>query len=205
MACAISSVADAFVKLSVSPSARLQEGRDVRVRCGMASVRADRKIQSLSSCVSRKGLPSTSFAGQSLQISVQGTNVVRRPSVFVIQARAAKVVTKKPDQAQKRARQAEKRRLRNKAKKSEMSTRIKKVLVAIEELKKRPTAVPEDIVPVEGLIAEAYSVIDKAVKCGTIHQNKGARRKSRLARAKRAAAIQFGWYSPAEAPAPAAV
>ncbi|KAF1885005.1 hypothetical protein Lal_00028894 [Lupinus albus] len=37
---------------------------------------------------------------------------------------------------------------------------------------------------VEKLIGEAYSVIDKAVKAGTLHRNTGANRKSRLARRK---------------------
>ena len=48
-------------------------------------------------------------------------------------------------------------------------------------LKKKPDAASEEIVQVEKLIAEAYSVIDKAVEVGTLHRNTGARRKSRLA------------------------
>ena len=53
-------------------------------------------------------------------------------------------------------------------------------------LKKKTDATSEEIVPVEKLIAEAYSVIDKAVRVGTLHRNTGARRKSRLARRKKA-------------------
>ncbi|CAI9784225.1 unnamed protein product [Fraxinus pennsylvanica] len=110
---------------------------------------------------------------------------------------------KKADSAAKRARQAEKRRIYNKARKSEIRTRMKKVLEALDVLGKKPESQPEDILPVETLIAEAYSVIDKAVKVGTLHRNTGARRKSRLARRKKAIEIQRGWYTPAPTAAPA--
>ncbi|CAN1335277.1 30S ribosomal protein S20, chloroplastic, partial [Linum perenne] len=78
------------------------------------------------------------------------------------------------------------------------------VLVALLKLRKKKEAQPEEVIPIETLIAEAYSVIDKAVKVGTLHRNTGARRKSRLARGKRAVAIRHGWYSPST-DAPAAV
>ena len=52
---------------------------------------------------------------------------------------------------------------------------------------------------VEKLIAEAYSVIDKAMKVGTLHRNTGVRRKSRLAQRKKAVEIHHGWYTPAAA------
>ncbi|KAG9448092.1 hypothetical protein H6P81_014220 [Aristolochia fimbriata] len=104
---------------------------------------------------------------------------------------------KKPDSAAKRARQAEKRRLYNKAKKSEMRTRMKKVLEALDTLKKKGDAESEEILPIEKLIAEAYSAIDKAVKSGSLHRNTGAHRKSRLARRKKAVEIHHGWYTPA--------
>ncbi|KAG8364911.1 hypothetical protein BUALT_Bualt18G0047700 [Buddleja alternifolia] len=113
------------------------------------------------------------------------------------------VTTKKADSAAKRARQAEKRRVYNKAYKSEVRTRMKKVLAALEVLGKKSDAQAEEVVPIEKLIAEAYSAIDKAVKVGTLHRNTGARRKSRLARRKKAVEIQNGWYTPAPAPAPA--
>ncbi|KAK4342080.1 hypothetical protein RND71_037896 [Anisodus tanguticus] len=115
--------------------------------------------------------------------------------------------TKKADSAAKRARQAEKRRLYNKAKKSEVKTRMKtspgrgilfvEVLEALETLKKKTDAQSEEVVSVEKLIAEAYSAIDKAVKAGSLHRNTGARRKSRLARRKKAVEIHYGWYVPA--------
>ncbi|KAK4420383.1 30S ribosomal protein S20, chloroplastic [Sesamum alatum] len=110
----------------------------------------------------------------------------------------------KADSAAKRARQAEKRRIYNKARKSEIRTRMKKVLEALELLGKKADAQPEEVLPVEKLIAEAYSVIDKAVKVGTLHRNTGARRKSRLARRKKAVEIYHGWYAPAPAPAESA-
>ncbi|KAI3789592.1 hypothetical protein L2E82_02392 [Cichorium intybus] len=102
----------------------------------------------------------------------------------------------KPDSAAKRARQAEKRRLYNKARKSEIRTRMKKVLEELEVLRKKSDAQPEEVIGVEKLIAEAYSVIDKAVQVGTLHRNTGARRKSRLARRKKAVEIHHGWYAP---------
>ncbi|KAL3636889.1 hypothetical protein CASFOL_019188 [Castilleja foliolosa] len=108
---------------------------------------------------------------------------------------------KKPDSAAKRVREAEKRRAYNKARKSEVRTRIKKVLEALEVLGEKTDAKPEEVVPVEKLIAEAYSVIDKAVRGGTLQRNIGARRKARLARRKKAVEIQRGWYTPAPAAA----
>ncbi|KAJ0238547.1 30S ribosomal protein S20 [Hirschfeldia incana] len=112
--------------------------------------------------------------------------------------------TKKADSAAKRARQAEKRRVYNKSKKSEARTRMKKVLEALDGLKKKADAVPDEIVTVEKLIGEAYSAIDKAVKVRALHKNTGARRKSRLARRKKAVEIHHGWYVPAPVTAPAA-
>nr|GMD32996.1 30S ribosomal protein S20, chloroplastic [Ipomoea batatas] len=100
---------------------------------------------------------------------------------------------KKADSAAKRARQAEKRRIFNKAKKSE-------VLEALDGLRKKRDAQQDEVLEVEKLIAEAYSAIDKAVKAGTVHRNTGARRKSRLARRKKAVEIHHGWYVPAPAP-----
>ncbi|CAI9286478.1 unnamed protein product [Lactuca saligna] len=105
-------------------------------------------------------------------------------------------VGQKADSAAKRARQAEKRRLYNKSRKSEIRTRMKKVLEELEVLRKKADAQPEEVLGVEKLIAEAYSVIDKAVQVGTLHRNTGARRKSRLARRKKAVEIHHGWYAP---------
>ncbi|KAL6561804.1 40S ribosomal protein S20 [Orobanche minor] len=78
------------------------------------------------------------------------------------------------------------------------------VLESLEVLRKKSNAQPEEVIPVEKLIAEAYSVIDKAVQVGTLHRNTGARRKSRLARRKKVVEIQRGWYTPEPAAAPTA-
>ncbi|PWA49302.1 ribosomal protein S20 [Artemisia annua] len=64
-------------------------------------------------------------------------------------------------------------------------------------------AQPEEVIGIEKLIADAYSVIDKANQVGTLHRNTGARRKSRLARRKEAVEVHRGWYTPQ--PTPAAV
>ncbi|KAL9236437.1 hypothetical protein vseg_011110 [Gypsophila vaccaria] len=120
---------------------------------------------------------------------------IRQPRNLSVVCEAA--TQKKADSAIKRARQAETRRLRNKARKSEVRTRMRKVLEALDGLKKKNGAVPEEIIPIETLIAEAYSAIDKAVGKGTLHRNTGANRKSRLARNKKAVEIHHGWYTPA--------
>jgi len=74
-------------------------------------------------------------------------------------------------QAKKRARQAEKSRIRNAGQRSNMRTFIKKVIAAVESGDKE-------------LAQTAYksvvSVIDGAVTKGLIHKNKAARNKSRL-------------------------
>ncbi len=72
--------------------------------------------------------------------------------------------------ALKRIRQAEKRRLRNKAYKGMMKTAIKKVRLA--ESKEQA---------VEAL-HRAYAILDKLVSKGIIAKNKAANKKSRLAR-----------------------
>jgi len=71
--------------------------------------------------------------------------------------------------ARKRARQAERRRLRNKAVKTRIKNAIKKFLKATGEEKRV-------------LLNEIYSLLDSAVSKGVIHKNTAARKKSRLAR-----------------------
>jgi len=73
--------------------------------------------------------------------------------------------------ARKRARQAEKRRLRNKSYKTRFKNAVKKVLKAIEQ---------GDRENIEELLRQAISAIDKAAQKGVIHKNQAARRKSRL-------------------------
>lgn len=119
-------------------------------------------------------------------------NTVQKRGVVVV----CEAAPKKVDSAIKRARQAERRRVYNKARKSEIRTRTKKVLEALELLKKKSDAQAEEIASIEKMIGEAYSIIDKAVKVGTLHRNTGANRKSRLARRKKAVEIHHGWYAP---------
>uniref|UniRef100_A0A0C9S4P8 Small ribosomal subunit protein bS20c n=1 Tax=Wollemia nobilis TaxID=56998 RepID=A0A0C9S4P8_9CONI len=142
---------------------------------------------------------STSFSGFSGNAIYPGSSArrltvpLRRPLIIVA------ATNTNYDSALKRHRQSEKRRLYNKSRKSEIYTRMKKVFVALETLRKSKSPSPEDIFPIEKLIAEAYSVIDKAVKVGTLHRNTGGHRKSRLARRKKAVLMHHGWYEPAEA------
>ena len=78
----------------------------------------------------------------------------------------------------KRNRQNEKRRLRNKAVRSELKTRQKRALTAAEQG-------AEDTVELTRL---AIQRLDKAASKGVIHKNQAARRKSRLV--KRIAAAE---------------
>ncbi len=74
-------------------------------------------------------------------------------------------------QARKRARQAEKSRIRNAGQRSNLRTFVKKVIAAVESGNKEEAQ-------------EAYKtvvpVIDTAVTKGLIHKNNAARSKSRL-------------------------
>ena len=74
--------------------------------------------------------------------------------------------------AKKRARQAEKRRIRNKSIRSYTKTMVKKVIKGVDE------GIPRE--ELEARIRDAVKAIDKAVSKGVYHRNEGARRKSRL-------------------------
>ena len=74
-------------------------------------------------------------------------------------------------QAKKRARQAEKSRVRNAGQRSNLRTFIKKVIAAVEVGNKEQAQTAYKTV---------VSVIDTAVTKGLIHKNKAARNKSRL-------------------------
>ncbi len=88
--------------------------------------------------------------------------------------------------ALKRAKIAERNRLRNKAYKSAVKTLMKKYFAAVEAYAANPT----DEAKQEAMarMSEAYSKIDKAVKRGVLHPNNGARKKSRLAHKLKACA-----------------
>ena len=79
----------------------------------------------------------------------------------------------------KRVQIAERNRLRNKTYKSAVKTLMKKYFAAVETYAAAPT--PELRQEVQQHMAAAYSKIDKAVKCGVLHRNNGARKKSSLA------------------------
>ncbi len=74
-------------------------------------------------------------------------------------------------QAKKRARQAEKSRVRNAGHRSNMRTFIKKVIAAVNANDKELA---------QAAFKTAVPVIDSAVTKGLIHKNKAARSKSRL-------------------------
>ena len=82
-------------------------------------------------------------------------------------------------QARKRARQAEGRRQRNAAQRSEMRTSVKKVGYAISA---------EDKDTAAAALKAAGPALDHAAGKGLIHKNKAARLKSRMNKAVRAMA-----------------
>ena len=77
----------------------------------------------------------------------------------------------------KRNKQNEKRRLRNKAVRSELRTRVKNAI----------GTAPAGGADAAEALRQAIKRIDKAAAAGVIHKNQAARRKSRLV--KRAAAL----------------
>ncbi|XP_022139608.1 30S ribosomal protein S20, chloroplastic [Momordica charantia] len=164
--------------------------RNLSLNASSSSFPASSSSSTLKSLTFSSNLSFCAFSNGCLSMSE-----AQRPLRYSVVCEAAP--KKKVDSAAKRARQAEKRRIYNKARKSEIKTRMKKVLEALDDLKKKPEAQSEEVLSIEKLIAEAYSVIDKAVKVGTLHRNTAARRKSRLARRKKAVEIHHGWYAPA--------
>lgn len=73
----------------------------------------------------------------------------------------------------KRMRQAEKRRLRNKSRKSEIKTYIKKFKIALAEGNREQC---------EYYLKKAQKALDKAASDGIIHKNNAANKKSKLMR-----------------------
>ncbi len=84
--------------------------------------------------------------------------------------------------AKKRARQAQKRYLLNKAHRSRMRTAIKKVLKAVEG---------GDLELAREAYRQAVPVIDSMVNKGIIHRNNAARKKSRLSARLKALSLAF--------------
>ena len=71
---------------------------------------------------------------------------------------------------------------------------IMQVLKALNEI--GTISAEEDLAPIQPMLNEAYKVIDKAVLKNVLHRNTGARRKSRLARARQRLLIDAGLYTP---------
>lgn len=76
-------------------------------------------------------------------------------------------------QARKRARQNTERRLHNRARRSDLRTRVKKVYAAAQA---------GDATLATSAFKEAQPVLDRMAARGVIHPNKAARHKSRLAK-----------------------
>jgi small subunit ribosomal protein S20 len=75
--------------------------------------------------------------------------------------------------AEKRARQSEKRRIRNRLAKGQMKGVTKKFNLLLDENK---------VEEARKALPEVYAIIDKTEKKGVIHANTAARYKSRLAK-----------------------
>ncbi len=84
----------------------------------------------------------------------------------------------------KRARQNEKRRVRNKALKTRVKTEVKRVLAAIDEGREEQE--------VRALLHNALRMIDKVGTKGVFHKRTVARKKSRLTRHVNAALSSAG-------------
>ena len=74
-------------------------------------------------------------------------------------------------QQEKRMRQAEKRRIRNKSRKTEIKTYIKHFETALQRGDRDES---------EEYLAKSIKALDKAASDGVIHKNNAANRKSRL-------------------------
>ena len=83
--------------------------------------------------------------------------------------------------AKKRIQIAERNRLQNKSYQSAVKTLMKKYFAAVNEYANNPSSETEQAV--QQAMSAAYSKIDKAVKVNALHQNNGARKKARLAKA----------------------
>ena len=84
----------------------------------------------------------------------------------------------------KRIQVAERNRLRNKSYKSAVKTLTKTYYAALGEYATDPSD-DEKKQAVDTSMSAAFSKIDKAVKRGSIHKNAAARRKSKIAHARK--------------------
>ncbi|CAD7699524.1 unnamed protein product, partial [Ostreobium quekettii] len=136
---------------------------------------------------------SAAMRGQALSVS-------RRQMVATVSA----VNVEAAQNSERRQRRSEKERVRNKAKRSAVATRMKKVFKALEAFSDDPPKTEAELEPVETLISEAFQEIDKAWSKGVLHKNTAARRKSRLSRAKNRVLADAGLLANAKSEAVAA-
>ena len=80
--------------------------------------------------------------------------------------------------SKKRIEIAERNRLQNKSSTSALRTLMKRCLSACSGYNEQPGE--ESKATIRTSMNEAFSKIDKAVKCGVLHRNTGANQKSRL-------------------------
>ena len=104
--------------------------------------------------------------------------LTRRAAPGIVRVIAEHTQVKEPElanspQARKRARQAERRRVRNAGLRSRVRTHIKKVVAAVDA---------GDQTAALAAFQAAVPVVDSMVGKGILHKNKAARHKSRLAR-----------------------
>ena len=109
---------------------------------------------------------------------MSGTVLVQTQATFSDQIIVANIKS-----AIKRIEIAERNRIRNKSYKSAIKTLMKKTFNAVDEYATSPSSEAMD--KVQQSMSAAYSKIDKAVKIGVLHQNNGAHKKSRLAKARK--------------------
>ncbi|KAI8106003.1 hypothetical protein M9434_000581 [Picochlorum sp. BPE23] len=139
--------------------------------------------------------PQVVSGGFSSALAGQKINAVSRVSPV---AATGRLTIEAKQNSLKRQRTTERNRMYNKSRKSEIATRMKKVFTALEEFKGNPPKSESDLEPVSTLMSEAYQVIDKAVVKGILHRNTAARRKARLAKARKYVLVEAGLYTPAE-------
>ena len=69
-------------------------------------------------------------------------------------------------------------------------------MASVEAMSEDLPKAESDLKPVDELIALAYKELDRAVAKGVMHKNTAARRKARVARARRDLAVTAGLYTP---------
>mmetsp|Transcript_11987 Transcript_11987/g.43778 ORF Transcript_11987/g.43778 Transcript_11987/m.43778 type:complete len:179 (-) Transcript_11987:334-870(-) len=143
------------------------------------------------------GAPTTSATIASVRSSgssfVRGSAVLTRRTQGAAASRGVLTIVAKQNTL-KRQKTSERDRLYNKARKSEIKTRTKKVLTLCEQATASGDASQLDTI--EKYISEAFKTIDKAKKTGVLKANTADRRKARLSRAKTRMLVASGLYTP---------